>query len=79
MDTGPHRHDYYGPRDPADPARYADGCHRFWWHRLTPAEHAEFFCYFTPEQGLATMAEQGILGKFTDPEIVARVARIVAT
>jgi hypothetical protein len=55
---------------------------RYWWHRLTPAERAEFFCYFTPGQAVAALAEisrrHGIPDKITDPEIVARVARIVA-
>jgi hypothetical protein len=55
---------------------------RYWWHSLTPAERAEFFCYFTPQQAVAALAEtsrkHGIPDKITDPEIVARVARIVA-
>jgi hypothetical protein len=54
---------------------------RYWWQDLTPAERAEFFCYFTPEQGLAALAEisrkHGIPDKITDPEIVERVARIL--
>jgi hypothetical protein len=58
------------------------GNRRYWWHSMTPAERAEFFCYFTPEQGLAALAEisrkHGIPDKITDPEIVARVARILA-
>jgi hypothetical protein len=56
---------------------------RYWWDDLTPAERAEFFCYFTPQQAVAALAEtsrkHGIPDKITDPEIVARVARIVAT
>jgi hypothetical protein len=56
---------------------------RYWWHDLTPAERAEFFCYFTPQQAVAALAEisrkHGIPDKITDPEIVARVARIVAS
>jgi hypothetical protein len=56
---------------------------RYWWHDLTPAERAEFFRYFTPRQAVACLAEQsrkhGIPDKITDPEIVARVAAIVAS
>ena len=55
---------------------------RYWWHDLTPEQRAEFFCYFTPGQAVACLAEQsrkhGIPDKITDPEIVARVARIIA-
>jgi hypothetical protein len=54
---------------------------RYWWDDMSPAERAEFFCYFTPEQGLAALAEisrrHGIPDKITDPEIVERVARIL--
>lgn len=54
---------------------------RYWWDSLTPAERAGFFRYFTPEQAEACVAESarkhGIPDKITDPEIVARVARIV--